>query len=336
MTGNTFVMRNFDLQCGITLPEVRLVYRTYGTLNGPKSNAILFPTWFCAHHHQLEWLIGAGRALDPTRYFIATVNLLGNGLSSSPSNTPKPFDRGRFPAVSHVDNVRLQLELLQREWQIERLALVVGRSMGAQVAFQWGCYFPDRVQRLLALAGTARTTPHNYIFLETVKQAILSDPAFESGEYRVQPLGGLRQMRLIYDSWVLSQAYYRQGLHLRGRYNTTQEYLARPLEGDPRDANDVLAQIGTWQKADISANQRFQGDFVSALKATSARAIVMPSLTDLYFPPDDSAIEVSHMPNAKLRIIPSVWGHRAGAPGGDPADIAFIDAGIKDLLEDAN
>jgi homoserine O-acetyltransferase len=314
------------------LPEARLVYKTHGALNERRDNAILFPTWFCVHHSTLEWIIGPGKALDPSRYFIITVNILGNGQSSSPSNMPAPFDRGRFPFTSLLDNVLLQQRMVTALWGIERFAAVVGRSMGAQVTFQWASYFPTIVPRMLALAGSARTSPHNYIFLETVKKAILLDPAFKGGEYDEQPKAGLDLMRTIYDSWVVSQTYYRRGLHLNERTPTTREYLDRPFEGVARDANNVLAQIATWQNADISANDRFNGDFGAALGAISARAIVMPSASDLYFPPEDSAIEVSHIPNAELRVLPSCWGHRAGAPGGDPADTAFIDTAIAELL----
>jgi homoserine O-acetyltransferase len=332
MSHSAYRWPDFDLQRGERLPEAVLVYKAHGELNRAKDNAVLFPTWFTVHHPQVEWIIGAGRPLDPAKYCIITVNILGNGMSSSPSNTPPPFDRSRFPRVTLLDNVRLQERMLREVFGIERLALVVGRSMGAQIAFQWASYYPEKVRRMLALAGSARTSPHNYIFLATVKGAIESDPAFLGGEYRDQPHVGLAQVRLIYDSWVVSQEFYRRNLHLSETYKTTQAYLDRPFQGVPRDANDVLAQVQTWQHADISDNERFNGDFAAALGAITARSIVMPSRTDLYFPPEDSANEVSHMPNAELRVLPSIWGHRAGAPGGDPADTAFIERAIADLL----
>jgi homoserine O-acetyltransferase len=332
MSEGIFSVRDFRLQSGVVLPEVKLVYKTHGELNERRDNAILFPTWFCVHHTTLEWIIGPGRALDPKRHFIITVNILGNGQSSSPSNMPAPFDRARFPYTSVLDNVLLQHRMVTELWGIERFAAVIGRSMGAQVTFQWASHFPTMVPRMLALAGSARTSPHNYVFLETVKKAILLDPAYQGGEYQEQPKAGLDLMRTIYDSWVVSQTYYRRGLHLSEKTQTTRAYLDRPFEGVPRDANNVLAQIATWQNADISNNERFNGDFAAALGAISARAIVMPSASDLYFPPEDSEIEVAHMKNAELRVIPSCWGHRAGAPGGDPKDIAFIEAAIADLL----
>jgi len=115
-------------------------------------------------------------------------------------------------------------------------------------------------------------------------------------------------------------------------FPSTQAYLDRPGPIPFGDVNNLLAQIRTWESADISDNERFTKDFAAALKAITARAIVMPSRTDLYFPPEDSKIEVASMPKAELRVMPSIWGHRGGSRGGDPADIAFFNAAIVDLL----
>jgi homoserine O-acetyltransferase len=89
--------------------------------------------------------------------------------------------------------------------------------------------------------------------------------------------------------------------------------------------------LATWQAADISADPRFAGDFGKALAAITAKAVVMPCRTDLYFPPEDSEIEVGHMPHAALRVIPSVWGHMAGG-GINAEDAMFINAALTELL----
>src|SRR5262249_5414585 len=98
------------------------------------------------------------------------------------------------------------------------------------------------------------------------------------------------------------------------------------------DANNFLAMLWSWQHADISATPIYNGDFTRALAAIQARAIIMPSHTALSFPPEDNALEVRHMTNAELRPIPSLWGHMAGRPGANPADTAYIDQALKELL----
>lgn len=98
-----------------------------------------------------------------------------------------------------------------------------------------------------------------------------------------------------------------------------------------RDANDLLAGLRTWQHADISANDVYNGDLRAALGAIRARAIVMPSRTDFLFPMSDSEVEVGQMPNAELRPINSTWGHVAGL-GANPPDNEFVDAALRELL----
>ena len=95
--------------------------------------------------------------------------------------------------------------------------------------------------------------------------------------------------------------------------------------GTPSDWDELFRPV-------IGRRTRGTRERVPSLRAIKARAIVMPSRTDLYFPPEDSEIEVSHMPNAELRVLESVCGHRSAAPGTDPRDIAFFDAAIRDLL----
>ena len=90
--------------------------------------------------------------------------------------------------------------------------------------------------------------------------------------------------------------------------------------------------LWTWQHADISANELYNGDFDKALGAITADAIVMPCETDLYFTVEDNRREVARMPRAELRPIPSLWGHRAGNPVFQPEDAKFIDDAVRELL----
>jgi hypothetical protein len=99
---------DFALTEGATLHDAKLAFKTYGTLSDARDNAIVDPTWYSGRHWDNEWLIGDGMALDPARYFIIVPNMLGNGLSASPSNTPPPSTERRFPRVRVQDNVRAQ------------------------------------------------------------------------------------------------------------------------------------------------------------------------------------------------------------------------------------
>ncbi|MBD2462535.1 alpha/beta fold hydrolase [Oscillatoria sp. FACHB-1407] len=325
-----YELGDVQLQSGEILPDAKLAYVTYGVLNPQKDNVIIFPTHYGGTHRSNAALIGSGRALDPDRYFIIIPNLFGNGLSSSPSHFADPTT---FSGVTLYDNIQCQFRLITEQFGIERIRLVLGWSMGAQQTYHWAALYPDRVECILPYCGSAKTSVHNGVFLEGIKAALTADATWQKGRYTEPPVAGLKAFGRVYAGWAYSQTFYREGLYRKLGFETV-EALLQWWEDDHLtwDANNLLAMIWSWQHADISDNPLYQGDFVRALRSLQARAIVMPSETDLYFPPEDSAIEVSHMPNAELRVIPSVWGHAAGGPGYNAADTALIEAAIAELL----
>jgi homoserine O-acetyltransferase/O-succinyltransferase len=327
-----FTIANFVLQCGTVLPEARLVYQTYGELNRDRTNVILYPTSYGAQHTDLDWLIGTDRILDPNQWFIIIPNQFGNGLSTSPSHE----DRCAEISFSHVDNVTAQETLLRNVFGIEQLALVYGWSMGAQQAYHWGALYPSRVERIVALCGTARTTDHNRIFLQSLRSALTADPAWTGTRFEGTPDRGFRTFAQIYASWAASPAFYREGLYYQFGYQSLDDYLLRGWEANyrQRDPHNLLAMIDTWLRCDISDNSIYQGDYDRALASIQAKTWVMPSTTDLYFTPEDCAHDAAHIPNATYRPIPSIWGHRAGNPYQNPDDEAFIRSAVADLLQD--
>jgi len=326
---------DLDLQSGARLPGARLVYETYGRLNADRSNAILFPTRFGGTHEQNEWLIKPGLALDPERYFIVVPNMLGNGVSSSPSNTPDPNGRGGFPNVTIYDNARFQHRLVTEVLNLDRFAMVVGWSMGAQQGFQWASLYPDMVPRLACLCGTAKTAEHNRVFLESLRAAIIADCTFKDGFYDAPPLGGLRAVGRIYAGWAYSQDWYRAKGYQSLGFQTLDEYLTGYWDAlyEQRDANNLMAMTWTWIHNDISTNEVFGGDLTAALGAITARTLLMPCMTDLYFRTADNEAELQHLEDGRLIEIPSYWGHMSGA-GQNETDTAFIDAQLKGLLAD--
>lgn len=330
-----FELGDVRLQGSATIRDCKLAYKTFGTLSPAKDNAIVYPTWYSGQHYDNEWLVGHGMALDPDTQFIIIPNMIGNGLSSSPSNTPEPYNGPRFPKVTAYDNVRMQHRLVTERFGIERLRLVVGWSMGALQTFHWGALYPDMVERIAPFCGSARCSRHNFVFLEGVRAALTADAAFNEGWYGAKPQKGLRAMARVYAGWGFSQAFYREELDFKALgYSSLEDFMIAFWEGFflPKDPNNLLAMLWTWQNGDISANDIYGGDFPKALGAIKARAYVMPGQTDLYFPPEDSQFEVRHMPNAEYIPIPSIWGHFAGGPGTNPEDVRFIDGKLKELL----
>ena len=247
-----FDLGDFTLSGGATLRGARLAYKTYGTLSANRDNAIVYPTWYSGRHWDNEWLIGDGMALDPGRYFVIVPNMLGNGLSSSPSNMPPPYNGPRFPDVRVQDNVRAQHKLVTERFGIERLVAVTGWSMGAGQTYQWAVSYPEMVPRILPFCGSARTARHNIVFLEGIKGALTADAAWKHGWYHEQPGLGLRAFARVYAGWGFSQAFYwdevyrAAGLHVARRF--PRRFLGGVLPGrarcqqPPHDAVDLAAR----------------------------------------------------------------------------------------------
>ena len=333
MDHEVFHLENFSLQSGTVLPDARLAYRTYGRLNAARDNAVLLPTFYTGTHLRNEGFFGEGRAIDPARHFIVSVNLFGNGISSSPSNTPEPFDAARFPQVTFYDNVRAQQALITRGLGIERLRLVAGWSMAGCQCFQWASQYPDQVEAILPFCASAKTSEHNIVFLEGVKAALQADADFADGNYTAPPVRGLKAFGRVYAGWAFSQTFYREQMYRLKGFDTA-EALLQDWEQDHLDwdANDLLCKLWTWQQGNIGAQPAYDGDFVRALGAIEAKTIVIACDNDLYFQPADNQIEIEHIRNGELRVYESPWGHCVASPGNDPEFERYLDRAIDELI----
>ena len=325
---------NVVLQSGRTFRNLFVAYKTFGTLNADKSNVIVYPTSYAAQHYDIQFMVREGGALDPSKYFIVIINLLGNGLSSSPSNTPWPDVGTRYPDVTYYDAVHVQRRMLAELWGIERVALVYGWSMGAMQAYHWAALFPQAVERIAVVCGSARCAPHNHVFIEGAKHALMADAAYQDGVFTQRPVRGYRAMGRVYAGWALSQSFYREELWRKLGASSLEDFLVANWETTfaRRDPSDLLAQFWTWQHGDISANELYHGDLPMALAAIEARVLLMPGDEDLYFQVEDNRQEMKHLLHATLSPIPSVWGHRAGNPMNQPDDRDFIDSHVLALL----
>lgn len=326
------------LESGLTSRNTRLAYKTYGTLNKERSNALLYPTSFGAQHSDAEWAIGKGQALDPSKYFIIIPNLFGNGLSTSPSNSPPPYDRGRYPHFTLGDAVRVQERMLREVWGIEKLAAVYGFSMGGQQALHWGAMFPDQVGKVVAICATAKLAPHAWVVFEGIRSALTGDPCWKDGWFDGHPVQGLRAMGRVYAGWGFSQEWYRQGLYKTLGASSIEDFIVSHYEARflKRNANDLMAMIWTVQHADLGRCAPFGGDLAKALGAIKAPVLALPSQTDFYFQPEDVRTEMAHVSNARVRVIPSIWGHRAGNPVSWAPDAEFISTEVSRFLAESS
>ena len=330
----------FDLEDGGRIPDLELAYATYGELNEAKDNAICIPTWFSGTHQTWELAyIGPGRALDPERYFIVVINQIGNGLSTSPHNAPDPISMSAFPNVRIGDDVRAQRQLLQDRFGIDQLALVVGGSMGAQQTYEWAVRYPDQVLRAAPIAGTAQNTPHDFLFTQTLMDAITSDPGFAGGEYasNLDVQAGLRRHAMIWSIMGLSTEFWKtefwRGISLDGEtyFTTKEEFQAGFMETvfGAMDPNDLLSMAWKWQRGDVA--RLTDGDLAAALGRITAKTFVMPIDEDMFFPVRDCAAEQSLIKGSELRVLPSIAGH-FGLFGFEQTYLDAVDANLRELL----
>ena len=329
-----FDIGNLDLEEGGTLRACKLAVATHGKLNAAKDNAILVPTWYSGTSKIMEQVyIGKGRALDPEKYFIVVVNQIGSGLSTSPHNTPFPSDMANFPHVRIGDDVRAQHKLVTEKFGIARLALVVGGSMGAQQTYEWAVRYPDMVRRAAPIAGTAKNTSHDFLFTETLVEAITSDPGWNGGWYTssADVRAGLLRHAKMWAVMGWSTEFYQQGRVAALGFSSMDDFNVNFMNGyfGPMDPNDLLCMAWKWQRGDVSRNTG--GDLNAALGRIKAKTFVMPISHDMFFPPSDCEREQKMIAGSELRVLRSVDGHLA-LFGTDPDCTGQIDKHLRELL----
>jgi homoserine O-acetyltransferase len=329
-----FIIKNFKTESGTVLPEARIVYGTYGKLNAAGDNAILLPSHYMANMRGYGFLIGPGKALDSKQLFLITSELFGNGRSSSPSNTPEPYHGPRFPLTTIRDNVQAVHRMLTEQLHVRHLRAVIGFSMGAQQAFQWAVSYPDYMDGIVATSGTAKTYGHGIVRLEGQIAALTADAAFNGGDYQTQPTKGIQAFSMVWAGWLFSQEWWHRELW-RGNASlgknfdqVVQHFRTDFIPG--ADANNLILQMRTWEQHDVGKTPPFT-DVEAALRSIKVPVLYMPSETDLYFPVTDARYEAAFISHCTLAVIPSLWGHPAGA-GASPADGKFLNEHVAAFL----
>jgi homoserine O-acetyltransferase len=329
-----FPLGRFVLDSGHTLPEATLAYRTFGRLNAAKDNAVLVPHMYSGTSASMQPLVGEGRPLDPGRFFIILPDQLGSGLSSSPSNTPAPYDRGNFPAVSIADDVRAQHRLVTEQFGIESLHTVLGWSMGGQQTYEWTVRHPDLVRRAAVFAATARTPAHNKVFIDLHTELLRSDPAFAGGFY-ADPGDvrlGLARHAKAFTLMATTPRFFREEAWRQFGFASVDDYAEGFVRGyfAPMDPNNLLCQAAKWRAADVS--RQTGGDLAAALGRITARFFAFAFSGDEFFPAEDVEADVALIGGARFRVLDGPTGHFT-MYGLLPGDVAAVDDALAEVLK---
>ena len=318
--------RPLHLDCGVDLGPYRVAYQTYGTLNAEKSNAVLIchaltGDQFVNERHPVTgkdgwWdsMVGPGKVLDPAHYYIICANVLGGcmgttgPLASDPANG-KAWNL-RFPVVTIADMVRAQAALLDH-LGIADLFCVIGGSMGGMQVLEWAASFPKRVFAAVPIACAARHSAQNIAFHEVGRQAIMADPEWKGGDYRLHktvPARGLAVARMTaHITYLSEQALQRKfGRSLQNRNALgfgfdadfqVESYLR--YQGstfvERFDANSYLYITRAMDYFDLA--DAHGGVLASAFRGSPTRFCLVSFTSDWLFPTHESR-DVVHALNA--------------------------------------
>ncbi len=285
---------DLKLESGEAIKDFAISYVTHGTLNTNKSNAVLMVTAIGGNHHRIDYLIGPGRALDPAKYFIICTDAIGNGLSTSPSNsTAQP--RMQFPKFNMRDMVNSQQRLITEKFGIKKLVTVIGASMGGMQALQWAASYPAMMDSVVPIIPLGRTPAWTTGVLEMLRQSIMADPRWLGGNYAASapPEQGMR----LWAGW-LSGVIVRTPGYQESLYPNAQDAIAYLKGGQDAgwrrmDAMDWVYQSWAYDQHNLGTTPGFNGDYHRALKAIKAKTLILAGTGDL-LNPEYEAQEAAH------------------------------------------
>jgi homoserine O-acetyltransferase len=312
----SYAMGDFKLESGETIRDFQMSYVTHGTLNAKKSNAILMTASIGGNHHRIDYLIGPGRALDPSKYFIICTDAIGNGLTTSPSNS-KAQPGMAFPKFNIRDMVNSSARLAKEKFGIDKLVAAIGASMGGMQTLQYGVSYPDGAQSLIAIIPLYKTPPWTTNTLEVLRQAIMTDAAWDNGNYPTSapPEKGMRLWARMLTTLITRTPDSLQ-------YDFPNNMDAIPWQAGiadagwkRMDARDWIYQSWAYDQHNVGTTPGFNGDALKALKSIKAKTLVLAGEGDLLNPEANAREAAQYISDARYVTIKTrtPLGHTSGA-----------------------
>lgn len=290
---------DFKLESGEVIRNCRVGYRTFGKLNRDRSNAVLFLTWYSGPSEYLAGMFGPRRMVNGDFYGIA-IDALGNGISSSPSNSAAQ-PRMKFPRFTIRDMVRTQHQVVTQVLQLKHLRAVAGVSMGGMQALQWAVSYPDFMDKVVTIHASPRLGAYELMLWQAHSEAIMRDPAWNGGDYKQQPSARLVAMiDALTDT--APQRFNRE--NTRETWSASIDGAARKIEKN--DANDRIRQAQAMTAHDVSA--AFGGSLERAAAAMKAKLLAVVTAGDHIVPPG-AMLEFARLKRAQVLQLENECGH---------------------------
>lgn len=310
------------LEKGGAIRDCKLGYRTIGTLNADRSNAVLFTTWHTGTSGEAAALLAPDKLWDPAGYYVIVVDAIGNGVSCSPSNSRRQHGAA-FPTFTIRDMVATEHRLLTEKLGITHVKAVLGYSMGAMQAYQWLASYPDFMDSAVPIAGTPRLASPDLLLMHTLDRAMDSEPAYAHGRYRKNP--PLPQYQLTFALHFSTQAY-RAAQTPPAAFARFYQETAGP-DPDAADANNSRWQIRAMQAHDIAPGAALEA--VAARSKAKVHTIVMREDRFIY---PGTALAFARQAAGSTTILEAACGHAALE-----CDMASVRSAVAQALQgDAN
>lgn len=289
------------LESGAVIEDCRIGYRTFGHLDAKRDNAVLVPTWLYGTSGDLNGMFGnlsnPQQLVDTRRYFGIAIDALGDGISSSPSNSELQHGT-KFPQFSERDMVEAEYRVATEVLGLKHLHAVVGISMGGEQTFDWAVYYPEFFDLAVPILGTPRLTPYDLQTKTIQIGTIVNDTDYEHGEYTKEPALKLAN---LFGNLVVTTPEFRNATTTRAGFAKFLKSAEAPLG---LDANDRVWQLRAIVKQDVIGKRTL----AEAARATRARFLVIVNANDHLVNPQP-ALEWARAKDAAVYISHGACGH---------------------------
>ena len=294
-----YLISSLKLESGQTLEDCKIGYRTYGTINNDSSNVILYCSWFGGNSESIGTLINKYKFIDTTKYFIIAADALGNGISSSISNSTAPDSV--FYSLTISDMVKTNYMLLTEHFNLKKIFAAIGGSMGSMQVFQMAVTYPDFAEKIIAYVATPRLTSSDLLWMNTQLSIIESSLECGMSEREVKRLSDM-----LTANYARTPDYVTKDIDL----SEFSAYL-NSFDKEPNKVftlQNYLTQLKAMMTHDIA--KQTNGSMEDAAKLIQAKLFIIVSKSDLMVNPTE-AINLAKLTSSKLLILENNCGHLA-------------------------